>query len=105
MHNTFSPCSDMTKPAGVAITMMDEIAGRLNLTYTVQSEPPDGQWAELVNGSWTGMTGQLVRMEKDTVINTFALLYDRLSVMDFSVTFSTDSYSAVLRVSRFKQCG
>ncbi|KAK3877760.1 hypothetical protein Pcinc_017553 [Petrolisthes cinctipes] len=77
---------------------MDEIAGRLNLTYTVQSEPPDGQWAELVNGSWTGMAGQLVRMEKDTVINTFALLYDRLSVMDFSVTFSTDSYSAVLRL-------
>lgn len=91
----------MTQAVGSAIMMMDEIAWRHNLTYTVQDITPDEQWAELVNGTWTGMAGQLVRREKDMVINTFGLLYERLSAVDLSVICSTYSYSAVLRVSRY----
>lgn len=78
--------------------MLDEVAIRLNFTYQLQDLTPDGMWGEMVNGTWVGMMGQLVRGEKDVIINSFAILHDRYQAITFSAPYFTDSYSASLKV-------
>ncbi|KAK8395448.1 hypothetical protein O3P69_006241 [Scylla paramamosain] len=62
---------------GIGETMLREISQRLNFSYHLQELPPDGFWGELINGSWVGMLGQVVRQEKDFLINGMALVLDR----------------------------
>ncbi|XP_071542922.1 uncharacterized protein [Panulirus ornatus] len=83
---------------GMAKVMLDEVASRLHFTYHLQEEPPDGYWGELVNGTWMGMAGQVVRHEKDLIIDGFAILLDRYHSLDLSVPYFTDSYSAALKM-------
>ena len=83
---------------GLAKVMLDELAGRLHYNYNLQKEPPDGYWGEVVNGTWMGMAGQLVRGEKDLIVDGFAILHDRYLALDLSVPYFTDSYSAALKV-------
>ena len=78
--------------------MLREMSDRLNFSYHLQDQPPDGFWGELINGSWVGMLGQVVRQEKDFLINGMALVLDRYSAADFSVPYFSDSYSITLQV-------
>lgn len=78
--------------------MLSELSGRLNFSYHLQDLPPDGYWGELINGSWVGMLGQVVRQEKDFLINGMALVLDRYRATDFSVPYFSDSYSIRLQV-------
>lgn len=78
--------------------MLDEVATRLNFTYQLQDITPDGLWGEIVNGTWMGLMGQVVRGEKDIIINGFAILHDRYHAISFSAPYFTDSYSASLKV-------
>ncbi|XP_063885855.1 uncharacterized protein LOC135114088 isoform X2 [Scylla paramamosain] len=83
---------------GMAKVILDEMASRLHFNYSLQKEPPDGYWGEVVNGTWMGMAGQLVRGEKDLIVDGFAILHDRYLALDLSVPYFTDSYSASLKV-------
>lgn len=83
---------------GLTKVMVDEVATRLNFTYQLQDITPDGSWGEMVNGTWMGMIGQVVRGEKDLIINSFAILHDRYQAISFSDPYFTDAYSASLRV-------
>ncbi|XP_068239492.1 glutamate receptor-like [Palaemon carinicauda] len=83
---------------GIGITMLREIAERVNFTFSLQEIPPDGYWGELINGTWVGMLGQVVREEKDFIINGFAVVLDRYQAADFTIPYFTDSYSITLKV-------
>lgn len=83
---------------GLAKLMLDELARHLHFTYHLQEEPPDGYWGELINDTWMGMAGQLVRGEKDLIIDGFAILLNRYHALDLSLPYFTDSYSAALKV-------
>lgn len=83
---------------GLAKVMLDEVARHLHFTYHLQEAPPDEYWGELINGTWMGMAGQLVRGEKDLIIDGFAILLDRYHSLDLSFPYFTDSYSDALKV-------
>ncbi|XP_071527006.1 LOW QUALITY PROTEIN: glutamate receptor ionotropic, delta-2-like [Panulirus ornatus] len=83
---------------GMGEAMLQEISGRLNFSYHLQEIPPDGFWGELINGTWVGMLGQVVRREKDFLINGMAVLLDRYHATDFTVPYFSDSYSVTLQV-------
>ncbi|KAG7172770.1 Glutamate receptor ionotropic, delta-2-like 17 [Homarus americanus] len=86
------------KVVGIGQAMLQEIASRLNFTYHLQEIPPDEYWGELINGTWVGMLGQVVRKEKDFIINGMAVVLDRYQAADFSVPYFSDSYSITLKV-------
>ncbi|XP_069998206.1 glutamate receptor ionotropic, kainate glr-3-like [Penaeus vannamei] len=83
---------------GIGLAMLGEIARRRNFTFHLQEIPPDGFWGELINGTWRGMLGQVVRGEKDFVINGMAVVLDRYRAADFTVPYFSDSYSITLQV-------
>ncbi|XP_076060173.1 glutamate receptor ionotropic, delta-1-like [Oratosquilla oratoria] len=83
---------------GMGPTMLDEMARRLHFSYELFELSVDGFWGELVNGTWRGMIGELVRKEKDFVINGFVLVLDRSQAVDFSFPYITDSYTFVIKV-------
>ncbi|KAK8397761.1 hypothetical protein O3P69_004512 [Scylla paramamosain] len=92
------PDATSERVQGMAKVILDEMASRLHFNYSLQKEPPDGYWGEVVNGTWMGMAGQLVRGEKDLIVDGFAILHDRYLALDLSVPYFTDSYSASLKV-------
>ncbi|KAG7168405.1 Glutamate receptor ionotropic, delta-1-like 1, partial [Homarus americanus] len=96
----FDDFTTNTTVAGLGLIILTEIGSIMNFTYTVQYNPPDYHWGDFINGTWMGMAGQLVRREKDLIINTFSVLYERMAVMDFSVVIFSDSFSAVLKMPK-----
>ncbi|XP_069162127.1 glutamate receptor-like [Procambarus clarkii] len=86
------------RAAGIGVAMLQETSLRLNFTYSLQEVPPDGHWAELINGMWTGLLGQVVRGQKDFIINGMAVVRDRYQAADFTVPYFSDSYSITLKV-------
>ena len=45
---------------GYCIDLLDELAKRLKFTYEMYSSPDGMYGAELENGTWNGMVGELV---------------------------------------------
>ncbi|KAK4311988.1 hypothetical protein Pmani_016542 [Petrolisthes manimaculis] len=83
---------------GIGEAMLSEISHRRNFTYHLQDLPPDEYWGELINNTWVGMLGQVVRGEKDFVINGMALVRDRYLATDFTLPYFSDSYSITLQI-------
>ncbi|KAK7080036.1 hypothetical protein SK128_007416, partial [Halocaridina rubra] len=49
---------------GMCVSMLTEIAQRLNFSFQAYHLPPDSQWGSFVDGEWRGMIGEVVRGEK-----------------------------------------
>ncbi|KAK2139587.1 hypothetical protein LSH36_1706g00022 [Paralvinella palmiformis] len=68
---------------GMAIEMLEELARRLNFTYTL-SRVPDGQFGNSKpDGNWTGLIGQLQRKEVDMCVASLSVTEQRKTVIDF----------------------
>ncbi|XP_068223835.1 glutamate receptor ionotropic, kainate glr-3-like [Palaemon carinicauda] len=77
---------------GVLFDALNNIAEKLNFTYSVIS-PADRQWGtELPNGSFSGMIGMCQRKEVDVALGPFALSWSRAKAADFSTVFHFDDY-------------
>ncbi|KAK7489274.1 hypothetical protein BaRGS_00019526 [Batillaria attramentaria] len=69
--------------SGVLIDLLQELATRLNFSYTLTLHPPHLSWGqELDNGSWDGPIGILTRKEADVALGVFTLTAGRSSVVD-----------------------
>ncbi|CAL4177468.1 unnamed protein product, partial [Meganyctiphanes norvegica] len=62
-------------------------------------EPPDDQWGSEVNGTWTGMVGQLVRKEIDLAVEGLLSTYARNQVVKFLPTLTNEGYLLVIKKS------
>ncbi|ESP03626.1 hypothetical protein LOTGIDRAFT_171277 [Lottia gigantea] len=58
------------------------IAQILNFTYTIV-QPEDKEFGREVNGSWTGLVGDLISQKVDMVIAELTVTDDRFKVIDF----------------------
>lgn len=49
---------------GMCLSMLQEMARRLNFNYRLYDFPPDNKWGDFFNGSWRGLIGEVYREEK-----------------------------------------
>ncbi|CAC5406402.1 GRID1 [Mytilus coruscus] len=77
--------------------LLKHLSDGLNFTYDLIG-PPDGNWgAELDNGTWNGMVGQLQRKEIDMVATALTVLSQREMVMDFTQPYYYESTSILIK--------
>ncbi|KAL5015804.1 hypothetical protein ScPMuIL_005393 [Solemya velum] len=89
--------NNRTSYYGFCIELLDMLSLALNFTYDCV-EPSDGDWGKVSNGTWTGLVGQLQRLEVDMVIAPLAMMSEREVVMDFvPVTYYQDYTSVMLK--------
>ncbi|KAK7489272.1 hypothetical protein BaRGS_00019524 [Batillaria attramentaria] len=84
--------------SGVLIDLLQELATRLNFTYTLTLHPHNLSWGqELDNGSWDGPIGMLTRKEVDVALSVFTLTAERSSVADATTPINHDSSVIIFR--------
>ncbi|XP_076113502.1 glutamate receptor U1-like [Mytilus galloprovincialis] len=82
---------------GITMDLLRHLSDGLNFTYDLIG-PPDGNWgAEIGNGTWNGMVGQLQRKEVDMVATAFTVLSQREVVMDFTQPYYYESTSILIK--------
>ncbi|XP_050692977.1 uncharacterized protein LOC126983870 isoform X2 [Eriocheir sinensis] len=96
----FEPSSDggMLKAGGYLADMMRDLEKHLNFTSRVIVTNTFGTLLE--NGSFNGMTGDLIRGEADLAPLDFSPSYTRYFIVDFSEWFSTDGIIIISRAPR-----
>ncbi|KAK3876187.1 hypothetical protein Pcinc_019008 [Petrolisthes cinctipes] len=83
---------------GKEITIVQKLAQTLNFSVRF-AEPADGDtWGYLINDSWTGMMGELVRNEADMGLGNVFMMGYRYEVITFSAPFSHESVCFMARV-------
>ena len=76
------------------------LADRCNFTF--KSIPSvDGQWGALVNGSWNGMVGMLVKGTADVISAYLTFSIGRNEVIDFTVPLEEETAAIALKKSDF----
>ncbi|KAK7489273.1 hypothetical protein BaRGS_00019525 [Batillaria attramentaria] len=84
--------------SGVLIDLLQELATRLNFTYTLTLHPNNLSWGqELDNGSWDGPIGMLTMKEVDVALSVFTLTAGRSSVVDATTPINHDSSVVIFR--------
>ncbi|CAI5456766.1 unnamed protein product [Caenorhabditis angaria] len=81
---------------GVVMEILKEIGRRLNLTYEV-IDNPETTWGELMNGSWTGAFGRLIRGDADLLAGGAIMEYDRSLVSDLTYPFQFEPTGIMIR--------
>ncbi|XP_076113503.1 glutamate receptor U1-like [Mytilus galloprovincialis] len=84
---------------GITMKLLKHLSEGLNFTYDLIG-PPDGNWgAELDNGYWNGMVGQLQRKEVDMVATALTVQSQREMVMDFTHPYYYEFSSILVKKS------
>ncbi|XP_047499539.1 ionotropic receptor 21a-like [Penaeus chinensis] len=81
---------------GVEVEMLDAMARRLNYTYHLTIEPPDLNWGDFENGSWTGMLGMVHSKDKNFTVNYFGYTNERIEAFDHSVSYWNEGFGLAL---------
>lgn len=81
---------------GVEVEMLDAMARRLNYTYHLTTEPPDLNWGDFENGSWTGMLGMVHSKDKNFTVNYFGYTNERIEAFDHSVSYWNEGFGLAL---------
>ncbi|XP_022787790.1 glutamate receptor 4-like isoform X1 [Stylophora pistillata] len=84
---------------GYCIDLLDELAKRLKFTYEMYSSPDGMYGAELENGTWNGMVGELVGKRADIAVASLTVTESREKVVDFSVPFMYYSREILIKKS------
>ncbi|KAL5004981.1 hypothetical protein ScPMuIL_018437 [Solemya velum] len=88
----------LPKYEGMVMDMLEVFASKLNFTYTL-IEPADGEWGRLINGSWTGMVGQLAEEEVDMAFAPISVQPIRILYIDFvNIPFFYDPSTVLFKL-------
>ncbi|KAL5102876.1 Glutamate receptor [Taenia crassiceps] len=71
---------------GFCVDLVQKLAEMIKFKYKMKAVT-DGQFGSLVNGSWDGMIGELLRREADIVVAPLTITSDRERVVDFTTPF------------------
>lgn len=82
--------------AGVAVEILNSLSVPLNFTYTLTKEPPDLEWGNFVNGTWTGLLGMVNRGDKNFTVNSLYPSPERHRGFAMSPPCWADGYAAYL---------
>ncbi|XP_071515148.1 ionotropic receptor 21a-like [Panulirus ornatus] len=95
----WSPDGSLLSRYGVDIAVAKAVAHALNFTIKFM-EPPNGEaWGEKsVNGSWSGMVGQLTRDEVDIGVADVFVSILRADALDFSAPYTSETMRFLARM-------
>ncbi|KAK7098045.1 hypothetical protein V1264_004935 [Littorina saxatilis] len=79
---------------GYCIDLLKMVAERVNFQYSLHVQ---NQYGSTVNGSWTGMIGELVRKERDIAIAPLTITQERERVVDFTKPFMNTGISIMIK--------
>ncbi|KAG7170381.1 Glutamate receptor 2-like 11, partial [Homarus americanus] len=83
---------------GAMVEILNLITKKLNYCYEFVLADPDYHYGtRQPNGSWTGVIGQISRGEADMSGSPFAIDFERVEVLDFSVPFVVDKQVAMYK--------
>ncbi|XP_076082815.1 glutamate receptor ionotropic, kainate 4-like isoform X1 [Mytilus galloprovincialis] len=81
---------------GLCIDFLIEMSRNLNFTYKLR-KGYDGEWGRILNGSWTGLVGELQRRDTDMTFAPLSVMANRERVMDFTLGFFFDQTVIMLK--------
>ncbi|XP_063406491.1 glutamate receptor ionotropic, kainate 4-like isoform X2 [Mytilus trossulus] len=81
---------------GLCIDLLIEMSRNLNFTYKLV-KGYDGEWGRILNGSWTGLVGELQRRDTDLTFAPLSVMASRERVMDFTLGFFFDQTIIMLK--------
>ncbi|XP_046564372.1 glutamate receptor ionotropic, kainate glr-3-like [Haliotis rubra] len=81
---------------GMTINLIKQMAKALNFSY-VLLEPEDNEWGREINGSWTGVVGDLLSGRTDVIASPLAVTAERAVIMDFTVPYFYDTSCVVIK--------
>lgn len=98
MRKSSYDASDSDQYEGYVKDLADSLANELNFKYKIKivNDSKYGAVKE-VNGSWSGMIGELVRNEVDMAIAPLTINYARQKVIDFTQPFMTTGISMMMK--------
>ncbi|XP_076447090.1 glutamate receptor 2-like [Babylonia areolata] len=79
---------------GYCIDLLKMVAERANFQYSLHVQ---GGYGAVVNGSWTGMVGELVRKEQDIAVAPLTITEERERVVDFTKPFMNTGISIMIK--------
>ncbi|XP_035386908.1 glutamate receptor ionotropic, kainate 5 isoform X1 [Electrophorus electricus] len=83
---------------GFCVDMLRELSDILKFTYRIKLVDDGLYGAPELNGSWTGMVGELINRKADLAVAAFTITSEREKVIDFSKPFMTLGISILYRV-------
>ncbi|KAK4319884.1 hypothetical protein Pmani_009229 [Petrolisthes manimaculis] len=86
------------KTVGVQMSMIEQLANKLNFSYTLSHPPLDDKWGVMENGKWIGLLGMLHRGECNFTLNSFYPSVERNEAFSFSSNIVQDQVKVFLRV-------
>ncbi|XP_022086249.1 glutamate receptor 4-like isoform X2 [Acanthaster planci] len=81
---------------GYAIDLLEEIVKKFPFKYRIQLVR-DNTYGILVNNTWNGMVGELVRGEADIAVAPLTIISDRERVIDFTKPFMSLGISIMIK--------
>nr|XP_058964192.1 glutamate receptor 2-like [Pocillopora verrucosa] len=84
---------------GYCIDLLDELAKNLKFTYEIYLSPDGMYGAELENGTWNGMIGELVGKRADIAVASLTVTESREKIVDFSVPYMYYSREILVKKS------
>ncbi|CAH3162257.1 unnamed protein product [Pocillopora meandrina] len=84
---------------GYCIDLLDELAKNLKFTYEIYLSPDGMYGAELENGTWNGMIGELVGKRADIAVASLTVTESREKIVDFSIPYMYYSREILVKKS------
>ncbi|XP_067682733.1 probable glutamate receptor [Haliotis asinina] len=81
---------------GMTINLIKQMAKALNFSY-ILLEPEDNEWGREINGSWTGVVGDLLSGRTDVIASPLAVTAERAAILDFTVPYFYDTSCIVIK--------
>ncbi|KAK3879795.1 hypothetical protein Pcinc_015668 [Petrolisthes cinctipes] len=86
------------KIVGVQMNMIEQLANKLNFSYTLSHPPVDEMWGVMENGKWLGLLGMLHRGECNFTLNSFFTSIERNKAFSMSYNIIQDYVKIFMRV-------
>ncbi|XP_062386138.1 glutamate receptor ionotropic, kainate 5 [Sardina pilchardus] len=83
---------------GFCVDMLTELADILKFSFRIKLVDDGLYGAPEINGSWTGMVGELINRKADLAVAGFTITSEREKVIDFSKPFMSLGISILYRV-------
>ncbi|GIY15357.1 uncharacterized protein CDAR_13331 [Caerostris darwini] len=84
-----SPNGSVTVESGSENEILELLSSALHFKYEILA-PPDGDWGNFINGTWSGTIGMVYRGEADLAIGKIAITESRASVLDYSYPYDIE---------------
>ncbi|XP_074626587.1 glutamate receptor ionotropic, kainate 3-like isoform X2 [Acropora palmata] len=84
---------------GYCIDLLNKLAENLHFSYEIHPFPDEVYGAELENGSWNGLIGELINERADLVVADLIITARREKVVDFTIPYMFTAEDVIIKKS------